>query len=731
MNYDLSLIFPALPIFASLVSFGVGLFVFLRNPRHPVNIGFGLGMLSLVLIETGGAIFLLSDSEPWALFGRRVSLIGEATLPSAWLLFSITFARVNYKEIMSRWRPILIGLYSVSIFFIAWIKSHSFFFLPSDSDNYEIFMLGPIGRYFYIFLIVGIIINLIHLENTLRSSGGIKRQQIKNVIIGVGAILSFHIYLASKVLLFSIIDATYLPVASVILLISCSMVFSTVVRNRLLDIDIFISRYVIYNSMTVLLVGAYLLIVGLIAQGIKLAGGSFDTFWSTLFTFAAIVGIVASFFSTKLRRKIQLFITRHFYKHKYEFRDKWMETTEKIGAKSEISQIQKTIVEMISETMGAQEVYLWLYEPAYREYHLVTSTVSTAGQIRLKEDHPIISYIKKYNTPFLINSEIQEDKGRENVAPAFMAGKRHGWWGASPHATVCNDREPILSNEIVPLIAATKAVLCTPLIVGGGDFIGFILQGEDISGEPYKKDDLDLLKAIASHAANRIKTIRLTQELLAAKETETFQQVSSFFIHDLKNLVSTLSLLVQNTEEHMSNPLFQQDAARTLRSAVSKMNAMISNLTILYKGLRVSPSPMNLNDLLEETLSALNGQVSARIVRHMEDLPVVPLDGEQLRKVCLNLLLNAIEASSPAGKIEVRTFAEDGDVVLIIADHGCGMSREFIQSSLFRPFQTTKPHGLGIGLFQCKKIVEAHKGRIEVESEEGNGSTFRVVLPVK
>jgi len=699
MNYDLSLIFPALPFLAAIVSFGVGLFVFLRNPRHPANIGFGLGMFSFVLIETGGAIFLLSNSEAWAVAGRRVSLIGEAILPSAWLLFSITFARVNYKEIISRWRPILIGLYSGSIFFIAWIKSQSFFFLPGDSDHYEIFMLGPIGRYFYIFLIVGIIINLIHLENTLRSSGGVKRQQIKNVIIGVGALLSFHIYLASKALLFSTIDARYLAVSSVIILISCSIVFSTVVRNRLLDIDIFISRYVIYNSMTVLLVGAYLLLVGLIAQGIKLAGGSFDTFWSTLFIFTALISIVASFLSTKLRRKIQLFITRHFYKHKYEFRDKWMETTEKIGAKSEISQIQKTIVEMISDTMGAQEVYLWLYEPAYHRYYLASSTIPVFGQLQIREDHPIVSYIKKNPATFFIKDMLENEKG--------------------------------FAQDIAPIIAATKVVLCTPLIVEGEEPVGFLLQGEDISGEPYRKDDLDLLKAIAGHAAARIKNIYLMKELIAIKETETFQQVSSFFIHDLKNLVSTLSLLVQNAEEHMSNPLFQQDAARTLRSTVSKMNAMISNLSILYKGLKVSPSSMNLNDLLEETLSALNGQVSSRIVRCMEDLPAIPLDGEQVRKVCLNLLLNAIEASPPAGKIEVRTFAKDGDVVLIIADHGCGISREFIQSSLFRPFQTTKPHGLGIGLFQCKKIVEAHKGRIEVESEEGNGSTFRVVLPLK
>src|SRR3990170_1296239 len=384
MNYDLSLIFPALPFLAAIVSFGVGLFVFLRNPRHPANIGFGLGMFSFVLIETGGAIFLLSNSEAWAVAGRRVSLIGEAILPSAWLLFSITFARVNYKEIISRWRPILIGLYSGSIFFIAWIKSQSFFFLPGDSDHYEIFMLGPIGRYFYIFLLLGMLLNLVHIENTLRFSTGFKRRQTKYLIIGVGAILAFHIYLASHALLFSTLNMGNIPITSIVVLISSGLVLLTVIKNKLLDVDIFISRYVIYNSLTVLIVGAYLLSVGLIAQGIKLAGGSFEKFWSGLFIFVALLGLVVVFLSARFRRKAQLFIVRHFYRSKYEFRDKWMETTVKIGAKSEISQIQKTIVEMISDTMGAQEVYLWLYEPAYHRYYLASSTIPVFGQLQIR-----------------------------------------------------------------------------------------------------------------------------------------------------------------------------------------------------------------------------------------------------------------------------------------------------------------------------------------------------------
>jgi len=157
---------------------------------------------------------------------------------------------------------------------------------------------------------------------------------------------------------------------------------------------------------------------------------------------------------------------------------------------------------------------------------------------------------------------------------------------------------------------------------------------------------------------------------------------------------------------------------------------MISNLSFLSRGLKLSQGPVNVNTIIEETLSTLNGQVSLKIEKQLETIPSILADSEQLRKVFLNLLFNAMEASNPGGEILIQTVSNNSDVVLSVVDKGCGMSQEFIQSSLFRPFKTTKSKGLGIGLFQCKKIIEAHKGRIEVESEVGKGSIFRVALPV-
>jgi signal transduction histidine kinase len=106
-------------------------------------------------------------------------------------------------------------------------------------------------------------------------------------------------------------------------------------------------------------------------------------------------------------------------------------------------------------------------------------------------------------------------------------------------------------------------------------------------------------------------------------------------------------------------------------------------------------------------------------------------DPEQLRKVITNLLFNAKEAVNDAGEIRVSTAQQNSSVLLSVSDNGCGMSPEFMRRSLFKPFQTTKKTGLGIGMFHSKAIVEAHQGRIEVESQPGKGTTFRILLPTR
>jgi len=704
--------FAILSILSAILCIGLGLFTFSRNPRHSANIGFMLGMLSLAIIEAGNTMALLSgDRKQFALLGIQISLIGQGILPVAWLLFSYVFARANYKEILLPRRYILGGMCIVFLFFVYWIDSPSFIALSPFSieaidwsifeNDAPLFIIGPVGRYFYIYLILGLVLNLIQLENTLRSSSGSKRWQIKYVVFGIGAIISFFIYLASQALLFSTINIISIPLTSSVILISSSIMALFIIRHRLMDVDIFISRYVIYNSMTIVIVGLYLLSVGVITQGIRYFNIPLNYFFATLFVFMSALFLVILLFSASLRRRIQLFINRHFYSHKYEFRDKWMESIERISAKGSIDEVVKTFAEMISETMEPKQIYLWLYDTVSQNY--LSGSEGLAEECkRINQSHPLIKHIRGNKEPFQINDPAQKVISAEEY------------------------------KDIEFLTSKTATVLCSPLIADD-EIIGFILLGEDIAGESYGQDDFQLLKAISTQAAVRIKNIRLINEIMSIKEIEAFGRMSSFIMHDLKNLTNSLSLVSQNAKHNINNPEFQQDAIKTIDATVKRMQMLINRLSGVPKGLEIKKRSTDMKGIIGNAIKkiTLSGVNNVSIVEKIDNLPQISVDPHAMEMVFLNILKNAYEAIDRDGKIIVHAALDNRNVCVTISDNGGGMPNEFIEKKLFKPFKTTKNGGLGIGLFQCKAVVEAHGGGIEVESEVGKGTVFRVRLPIE
>jgi signal transduction histidine kinase len=181
---------------------------------------------------------------------------------------------------------------------------------------------------------------------------------------------------------------------------------------------------------------------------------------------------------------------------------------------------------------------------------------------------------------------------------------------------------------------------------------------------------------------------------------------------------------------HFHDPAFREDALRGISRTVSHINDLISRLSLLRQELKIMPVEADLNELAAGTLNSLDAVPNVRLVTDFRPLPRLQVDPEQLRKVVTNLVLNAREALVSNGEVRVETSLENSWAVLRVSDNGCGMSRDFIDRSLFRPFQTTKKKGIGIGMFQSRMIVEAHRGRIEVESEPGKGTAFRVCLPL-
>ncbi len=221
------------------------------------------------------------------------------------------------------------------------------------------------------------------------------------------------------------------------------------------------------------------------------------------------------------------------------------------------------------------------------------------------------------------------------------------------------------------------------------------------------------------------------------KQFESFMRLSAMLTHDLKNSITGLSMLVSNMEKHSHNAEFRADAILSLREATDKLRRIVSRLNEPMKSLsgeyRRTAKETDLVPIIKRVL-AVNVEPSVplyEIETHMSEALVATVEPERIENVIENLVINALEAmSTKGGRLTVEAgMRQDGHVFFSIADTGMGMSEEFLRSRLFRPFMTTKTKGIGLGLFTCREIVETHGGRLDVESQLGVGTRFRVVLP--
>ena len=267
-----------------------------------------------------------------------------------------------------------------------------------------------------------------------------------------------------------------------------------------------------------------------------------------------------------------------------------------------------------------------------------------------------------------------------------------------------------------------------PLTSGEGS-LGVMVVGDRISGVPFTSEDKELLQIVAAQAAGLLRAIRLSRRLLETREMEAFQSMSTFFVHDLKNTASSLSLMLQNLPRHFDNPEFREDALRSIRKSVERINQMIESLSALRRKLVVEPRPGDLADLRPHA-EQLARERGLDLQADFQPAGPVLMDRAQLERVLTNLIVNAHQASVDGQPIIIRTTTDNGTARLTVEDRGCGMTADFLQRQLFRPFQTTKQTGTGIGLYHCKLIVDAHGGRMEVQSQPGQGTRMSMVLPL-
>jgi putative PEP-CTERM system histidine kinase len=691
---------------AALLTAVIAIVVLYRDPRAFVHRIFAVG-LAVCALEAG-LIGLAFDATSASAFmdWHWWQLATGSFLPAIWLVFSLSYGRGNYKEFLSQWKWAILAAFVIPIVLLSFFSDSVIAGRPLADVTGAIFLrLGWSGYALHLLSLLGAVLILMNLERTLRHSIGRTRWQVKFMVFGVGSLFGMHIYTDSQVLLYRLLSTNLEVVKAGVLLLADLLVIVSLARARLLKFDFYVSRTIIYNSFSLLLVGIYFILVGLMARVVYEWKGSTSVPLLAFLLFVAIVGLSVFFMSDRLRLRRKRFISRHFKRPIYDYQRVWSDFTQKTVALTQTHELCSILVRIVSETLETLSVTIWLVDEQSERLNFLGSTVFTeadADKLGLAgKSGTALAQIMQYRT-MPIHVAGSTDKEFEELRRLYGA-----------------DLEEARIKYCVPLSAA-------------GRFVGLMTVSDKIGPErTLSPEDYDLLKTIADQAAANVLSLRLSEHLRQAKELEAFQVMSAFFMHDLKNLASKLSLVTQNLPVHFDNPEFRGDALKTVSQSVSKINGMCTRLSLLSQKLELHPKESDLNRFVEETLAGLDGYLKVPVGRELQPISPFAIDLEQMQKVLVNLVMNAHDAVGDNGEIKVTTGYRDGWAELSVGDNGCGMSKEFVEKHLFRPFQTTKKQGMGIGLFHCKTIVEAHGGRIEVESEEAKGTTFRVFLPAR
>ncbi len=621
---------------------------------------------------------------------KKFSLTTEAILLPAWLIYAMTAGRqsVTYKALPAHVRFLLAASPLLLIAAVA-LPTHSFVYSP-DFFTEKILFLSNSGFAFFLVILVYLVAALIQLERTLAHTTLTSRWKIKLELLGAGAYLSALLIYYSQGLLFRTINMQLVPMRSAVLIVSVVIIFYSRLK-RGSGVTVHVSPQFAYKSVVLLAVGIYIICLGLVGEGLKYFGNGFQH--AMIITLAIFVGLglFIVILSESVKRKVRIFIQKNFYQHKYDYRNQWLQFTDRLSAAQTSDSLLHSIVSEFCDTFGMGKGALFIISQERDVYRQAADIALETCDVTFTINDPIIESLT--GCKWILDL-------RDNVA-------------------ICpeSDRHKTYFSE-------AAACFIIPLFMNGS-VDGFIVLGMPRSSdENYIHEDFDLMRTLAKQAASALLNLRLSDQLTCSRELAAVGKVSTFVMHDLKNLIAALSLMLENAQEHIGLPAFQSDLLVSLKNIVTRMNALILRLKQLPEKNSLHLATVDLFQMAHETAALVNGA----LLNVTGDHVIAEADREELQKVALNLMLNAVEATNGTKPVKVEV-GENGSLFFRVTDEGCGIAEAFVQHTLFKPFTSTKEQGMGIGLYQSRQIIEAHGGRIEVVSTIGQGSEFTVWLP--
>ncbi|MDM5176026.1 PEP-CTERM system histidine kinase PrsK [Massilia sp. DJPM01] len=538
------------------------------------------------------------------------------------------------------------------------------------------------------------VLGMLLVEQLYRNKPVQERWAIKFACLGIGGIFVYDFYLYSNALLMRQVNPEIWSARGVVNALTAPLIAVSVARSASWSTHIAVSRRLLFHSAALFGSAAYLLAMGAAGYYLRYFGGQWGSLMQMAFLFGALVLLAGILFSGTFRSWLKVFISKHFYSYNYDYREEWLRFTRTLSEAG--PNLGERTLQAVGELVESSGGMLWIRREAGRcepvaSWHLPDSAPSEPDDsafCRFLESRQWVVDLQEFTK--------DPDKYEGLVLPE--------WLGKFPRGRL-----------VVPLMLQ-------------GRLFGFMLLLQPRSAITLNWEVIDLLKIAGSQAASYLAQHEAASALMLARQFESFNRMSTFVVHDLKNLVSQLGLLIPNAEKHKDNPEFQRDMLETVTLSVQKMRLMLQKLS--RSASQERPAPLSIEKLLAQAVANKAAFEPRPLLTISEPRLRVVADWERLERVVGHLIQNAIEATPKEGQVAITLSRADDSVIIEIRDTGEGMSEEFIRERLYKPFESTKSAGMGIGAFESREYIHELGGSLAVSSTPPRGTTFRITLPL-
>jgi len=541
---------------------------------------------------------------------------------------------------------------------------------------------------------------LVLLEVIYRQAGE-SRWALKPLIVYLAVISIFEFVTFANALMVEQIHINYIAARGYIYSAMIPFLVLAIRRVKNWGLEIYISRDIVMHSTLLMVAGGYLFIMAMLGYVVKYFGGEWGATIQIVLIALSLALLATLFLSLSFRTKIKVFITKHFFANQFDYRHEWLKLTHCLNTKESDGNVYATALRGLTQAIDYQTgCFIQAKSGEFK-------VLANIDKPDLNEDEQTV--LLEFSKFFKLKNwiiDIEELRTQPYIYEELKVN--HGLLNGVAFQLVI----PIYNDE---------------------EFWGMaVMQGSDNTSKKLNWELRDYLSAVNAQISNFLFHHQAAQELAENAQFAAFTRMSAFIVHDLKNVLAQIDLILSNAEQHKDNPEFIDDTFETLQHTKARMDKMLYQLTEKNASQDGVDSLVTLSECVKQVVEQrCASYLPAPSVIVSSETPVV-LDKDKLCNVVYHLVSNAQQATNDDGKVDIaiELSADETHMLINIVDTGCGMSENFIRSRLFKPFDTTKGNaGMGIGAFDAKAYLEKIGGQLLVQSKLQQGTNFTLRIP--